>query len=51
MTITKENICEYVSTRKELLLTKLKKKITNEELHKTRGALRELETILKEFCK
>ena len=52
MTVTKENICEYVSTRKELLLTKLKKKDTVDvQIKAISAALRELDLILGKFCR
>ena len=52
MTISKETICEYVTTRKELLLTKLKKKDTTDmQIRALSAALRELDLILGKFCK
>jgi len=52
MTVTKESICEYVTTRKELLLTKLKKKDTTDvQIRALSAALRELDFILGKFCK
>ena len=51
MTTSKE-ICEYVATRKELLLTKLKKKDTVDvQIKAISAALRELDLILGKFCK
>ena len=50
--IDKENICEHVQNRKELLLKKLKKKDTaDRQIMAISAALRELDTILEKFCK
>ena len=50
--MTPSDICEYVNSRKELLLKKLKKKDTNDQqIRAISAALRELDLILEKFCK
>ena len=49
---TSKDICEYVATRKDLLLTKLKKKDTVDvQIKAISAALRELDLIFGKFCK
>jgi len=51
MTIPKDNLCTYVSDRKESLLKKLKKKdIGDIQIMAISAALRELDLILGKFC-
>ena len=52
MTISKDNLCEYVAERKQILLKKLKKKDTGDiQIMCISAALREHDMILEKFCK